>query len=55
MTKDQVLSLDSKTLAAIIASTDPDTEKFALELVWAKDELIRRRTERVRKALAVAA
>lgn len=42
MTKDQIVSLDTKTLWAILRSTNSMTERFSNELTWAKAELRRR-------------
>ncbi len=41
MTKQQIQSLETKQLKAIINSTNP-TGKFAAEVVWAKEELEKR-------------
>lgn len=42
MTKDQIVSLDTDSLWAIVRSTNAMTAKFANELTWAKAELRRR-------------
>ena len=42
MNKEQIQSLPSENLWAIVRSTNSMTEKFANELTWAKEELTRR-------------
>jgi len=42
MSKDQIVALDTKSLWAILRSTNAMTERFANELTWAKEELRRR-------------
>jgi hypothetical protein len=42
MTKDQIVSLSTQDLWAIVRSTNAVTERFANELTWAKAELRRR-------------
>lgn len=42
MSKDQIVSLNTDDLWAIIRSTNAMTERFANELTWAKAELRRR-------------
>lgn len=41
MTKEQIVSLPTRELRAIVRSTSP-SGRFWLELVWAKDELARK-------------
>lgn len=41
-TKEQIVSLTTDDLWAILRSTNPLTERFANELTWAKAELRRR-------------
>jgi len=40
--KERIVSLDTRSLWAILRSTNAMTEKFANELTWAKAELRRR-------------
>lgn len=42
MSKEQIVSLTTDDLWAIVRSTNPMTERFANELTWAKAELRRR-------------
>lgn len=42
MTKEQIVSLDTKSLWAILRSTNSMTERFCNELTYAKAELRRR-------------
>lgn len=42
MTKQQIVSLTTKELWAILRSTNALSEKFANELTWTKEELRRR-------------
>ena len=42
MTKEQIIGLDTKSLKAIVRSTNP-CGSFWLELIWARDELNRRK------------
>lgn len=42
MTQQQIVSLRTRELQAIVNSTRSDTSMFANELAWAKDELRRR-------------
>lgn len=42
MTREQITSLPSKSLWAILRSTNAMTKRFANELTWAKAELKRR-------------
>jgi len=47
MTKEQIQSLTTRQLWAIVRSTHPMTERFCCELAWAKEELQRRGADRV--------
>jgi hypothetical protein len=42
MTREQIETLPTPDLWAILRSTNPLTERFANELTWAKAELMRR-------------
>lgn len=42
MTKQQILGLDTPSLRAIVRSTNP-AGRFWLEMIWARDELARRK------------
>lgn len=42
MSKEQIITLPTKTLWAIVRSTNAMTERFCNELTWAKAELRRR-------------
>lgn len=42
MTKEQIISLETCSLWAILRSTSAMTERFCNELTWAKAELRRR-------------
>jgi len=46
MTKEQVVTLTTDDLWAIVNSTNPATTMFASELKWAKEELDRRANRR---------
>lgn len=43
--RDEIASLTTEDLLAIVRSTNPATEKFRDELAWAKAELARRRAD----------
>jgi hypothetical protein len=45
--REQIATLETSALWAILRSTNPMTERFANELTWAKAELIRRGASRV--------
>ena len=44
MSKEQIQMLDTRSLRAIVRSTNYMTVRFANELAWAKAELMRRGT-----------